>query len=279
MPNLRIIYDNAADRATVTTSTTAGSLAASNMKIDKKSKVWRSTNALAASTIITATWTTSEIIGGVILPFCNLSAAATIKIKLYTLSGDASPVYDTGFRPAATYTSVGVGDWGVNPLGVNAYSYGGGTYGVAYFPKQTVRKIIIEIVDTANTAGYIECSRLVAGAVWSPTYNMALGTPMEPIDTSTNDRSESGDLITTRGIRYRTLSFDLTWLLAVDRQRVNEIKRGNGKTKSLFVSLFPEDVDTEKEQIWQIYGRLKDIGAMTHDMPTIYSTSISIEEF
>ena len=48
--NVRIIYDNAADRATITASSTAGVLVASNMQDDRKSVVWRSTSTSATIT-------------------------------------------------------------------------------------------------------------------------------------------------------------------------------------------------------------------------------------
>lgn len=56
MANLRIIYDNAADRATLTASTTAGALAATNLQRDEKAAIWRSTDTTAT---LTATWATA----------------------------------------------------------------------------------------------------------------------------------------------------------------------------------------------------------------------------
>ena len=78
---IRILNNNAADRATLSASTTAGSLVVANLKTDYKSDVYRSTGTTAT---ITATWTSNETIGVVVLPFCNLTATATIRVKLYT---------------------------------------------------------------------------------------------------------------------------------------------------------------------------------------------------
>ena len=276
MPNLRIIADNAADRATITTSSTAGSLTAANMKQDRKSKVWRSLGTTASITLI---WATSEILSGLALPFCNLTATATIRVRGYTLDTDVTPLFDTGTNPAVGYSGLGLWDWGALPLGVNAYSYGGGAYATSWFSTYfSVKKLVIDLADTNNAAGYIECSRLVTGSAWSPTFNTSFGIPVSVVDSSTHARSDSGDLVTTRGTQHRSISFDLNWLNAADRQRFSAIMKGNGLPKPMFISLFPEDLDKEKEQTYQLYGKMPQLSALSHPIFTIYSGHIDIEE-
>jgi len=126
---MRILYDNAADRATVTASTTAGTLVAANLKTDIKSSVWRSTAIPAAITLI---WDDPEVCNAVVLPFCNLTSTATIRARGYTNASDPSPAIDTGALPACAYAPLGMWDWGIDALGVNAYSYGGGTYALTW---------------------------------------------------------------------------------------------------------------------------------------------------
>ncbi len=276
MANLRIIYDNAIDRSTIVASSTAGSLIASNIKNDKKSKIWRSTS---TSATLTVTWSSSEIISGVALPFCNLTATATLRIRGYTEAGDSVPVVDTGAINPVLVQPLGSWDWGAVPLGVNAYSYSGGTYGIKWLDNYySIKKLVLDIVDTANTSGYIECSKIVAGSAWSPIYNTGFGMNSTNVDTSVRNRSEAGDLITTRNPRYKSLSFDLSWMQTIDRQRFNEIMGGNGLSRSMFISLFPEDLDVEKEQTYQIYGKLSSISGISHQMHTIYSGRVDIEE-
>lgn len=79
MSNLRIIADNAADRATLAASDTAGALAVTNLQNDRKGQPWRATSTAAR---LGATWTTSELIGGMFLPFCNLSPTATMRARV-----------------------------------------------------------------------------------------------------------------------------------------------------------------------------------------------------
>ena len=80
MKNLGIIYDNAADRAVLSASSQAGTLGPANLQREGKSVVLRS---IGAGLSITATWPAPEIVGGVALPFCNLTPGATIRVRGY----------------------------------------------------------------------------------------------------------------------------------------------------------------------------------------------------
>ena len=65
MPNLRLIHDNAADRATsIAASTTSGALVAAYLQNDFKGQVHRSTG---TSVTYTLTWTAGETVGAVAL--------------------------------------------------------------------------------------------------------------------------------------------------------------------------------------------------------------------
>jgi hypothetical protein len=139
--------------------------------------------------------------------------------------------------------------------------------------------LLIEIEDTECSNPYIEVSRIITGSYWSPKYNTSFGLSTGSQDLSQHQRSESGDLITNRGIRYRSMRFDLTWLPPEDRLEFTRILRGNGLPRPLFISLFPNNSDDyEKEQSHQIYGKLSQLSDITHPIFEIYSTSIDIEE-
>lgn len=291
--NLRIIYQNIADAATITASSTAGVTSTNNLKKDSKSSIWRSqtSSSTAVKANLVATFD-SSIIGGVILPFCNLTSVATIRVRGFTgaapilggtvdtptISTPGTLIFDTGNIAACPYQQLGLWGWGTLPLGVNAYSYGGGTYARVWFPHATCTSIVVEIIDT-NASKYVEAARLVIGAYWSPKYNTEFGLTNGNKDMSTSERSQSGDLITNRGALYNSLNFDLNWLTPSDRLDLTRILKGNGLTKPLFVSLFPDNsTDWAKEQSYQIYGKLSDIPAITHPIHGIYSASIDIEE-
>lgn len=275
MSNLRIVYDNVADNATLAASSTAGSLIVDNLKTDIKSEIWRSTG---TSATITLTWSPGEIIGMLAMPFCSLTAAATFRVRAYITAADALPAVDTGVQMACPGTPFGEWEWGMVPLGVNAYSYGGGTYGVIWFPASAYEKIVLDIDDSSNPLGYIEASRIVAGAYWSPVNNTEYGAEITLVDTSKQERSDAGDLKTDRGTLHKVLSFDLSLMPSTDRNALWNILRGNGMYSPIYVSLTPESTDSTEEQIFQVYGKLSKQSPIRYQFINQFNTSVEIEE-
>lgn len=268
--NLRIIYKNLADSATITlpSGTPVGATSIANLKSDAKSLVCRTTG---TSVTFNVTLSTTSIVGGVILPFCNLTSTAIISVTLsngFSTSANACP-----------YQGLGGWDWGTVPLGVNGYAYGRGTYARIWFTQQSCSSLSITITDTANTTGYLEFSRLVIGAYWSPTYNTSFGLGASVKDLSIHERSEAGDLVTNRGIRYNSMNFDLKYLNTSDRLQMTTILKGGGLSNPLLISLFPDNAeDYAKEQTYMIYGKLPQMSDIIHPMFGIYSTQVEIEE-
>lgn len=273
--NIRVIYNNAADRSTIVASSTAGSLVASNLLSDIKSAVWRSTG---TSATLTATWTTGETISGVAIPFCNLTSLATIRARGYTNAGDTTPVFDTTVL-ACPAVALGLWGWGSDSLGVNAFSYGGGSYGRVWIDNPaTVKKLVIDIIDTTNTAGYIEASRLIAGDYWEPRIGAEQGATMAVVDTSKHFRNDAGDQMTDKGTRHRKQTFSLPSLDSYDRAKMWDILWGNGMARPLFISLYPNNSDIQLEQTHQLYGKLVTTPIMNTPYFNRHSASIDIEE-
>ena len=275
MPNLRIIYDNAADRAALTASSQAGALGPANLQRERKSAVLRS---VGTALTIVATWPTPEIIGGVALPFCNLTPTATIRVRGYVEPGDAAPDFDTGAVPACEYAALGMWDWGALQLGVNAFSYGGGTYARCWLQMRSVKELVIDLADPDNPAGYIEAARLVTGPYWSPEQNASYGAGVTSVDTSTQYRNGAGAQTVGRGALYRKLSLALDHMTPLDRAELWRIVRGNGLSRPLLISLYPESDDGELEQAHQVYGRIASNSAITTPYYQAYATNIEIEE-
>jgi hypothetical protein len=272
---LRLVYDNAADRSTVTTSSTAGTLIASNMLNNHKSSVWRSTSTTAS---IYVAFPVAEFMGCVALPFCSLTATATMRVRGYVDAGGTVLAFDTGIILAAPYVAFGSWQWGAQPIGVNAFSYGGGTYASVYTTIVAVRTLVIDLVDVDNTSGYIECARLVTGSYWTPAYNPDYGTSATSQDTSKQYRTESGDLLTDTGTTNRKIAINLSKLTPADRATFWKVIRNVNMSKPVFVSLFPENSDGELEQAHQIYGKLPTLGSVSSSSFNIYSAPLEVEE-
>lgn len=277
MPNnLRVLHDNAANRVTsLTASTTSGSLAAANLLTDRKAEVHRAT---ATSVTYTAVWSSAQLMSMVALAFTNYTSTATIRARAYTLAADVSPAVDTGAVLACGYSPLTLWPWGTVPLGVNAFSYGGGTYARAYFTPGAYEKLVIDIVDADQPAAYVEASRLICGAYWAPEYNPAYPATARVNDTTANSRSQAGDLRSDVGTVSRSLPLNLDWVKPTDRARLWNILRGSAKSGLVFISLFPEDADPELEQAHQIVGKLASDLAISHPMFGNFSAPLEVEE-
>ena len=275
MSNLRIVYDNAVGRtSTLVASTMAGSLVAANLQTDIKSQTWRATG---TSATLTATWAANETIGVVALPFVNFTSAATIRVRGYaTPSGTL--LIDTGTVAACASVPAGLKGWGTRSLGANAFAYNGGAYACAWFAPTVVQQLVIDLADSANPAGYIEASRLVAGNYWSPTYNADFGATITAQDASKPFRNDAGDLLTDLGTRSRSMSLNLSYMPATDRLALMNIFLGNGLGAPVFLSLYPQSSDAALEQTYQMYAKLSTVGVMTAQVASTYSAPVILDE-
>lgn len=276
MPNFRVIYDNAANRAALSVSSAASAeLGALNLLNDRKGEVWRAAGTTAT---ITATWTSGQLIGGVMLPYSNLGSGSTIRVKGYTNPGDASPAYDSGAVLGSPSAPLGQLDWGNEPLGVNAYSYAGAACARLWFPTIAVRKLEIIVSDPTHPSGYIEIGRLVCGRYWEAEKNADYGAGITPVDRTELSRNDGGDLVADIGTQHRKITLSLSNMTLADRNALWNILQGNGKRQPIFFSLYPEAEDTVAEQQHQMYCRLVTSPAMNLPSFMQYASSLELEE-
>jgi hypothetical protein len=292
--NLRIIYKNIIDGATITGSSTAtASTVAANLKSGIKSLVWRtaSSSTTSVKAYIIASFS-STTLAGVILAFTNLSYLATVRVYGYTgttpthtgsvdsptvsIAG-ATLVFDSGDILSNPYQNIGYSDWGTGSYAERKL------YSRVWLSDAHAQiactSIVVEITDSNNLNQYVEVSKLIVGKQWSPTYNTSYGLSAGTTDMSTSERSEAGDLLVTRGKMYNSLAFDLKWMEKTDRIELNNLIKTNGIQKPLFVSLFPNNSDDwEKEQLYQIYGYQSKLNSLVHPMFSMYSSQLEIEE-
>lgn len=273
MPKLRIVYDNAADRAaTISASTTSGGLVVSNLQNNHKSKVHRSTG---TSVTYTLTWTSSETVGAIILPCTNLSSTATINIKLFSDAAGASKVADSGTVLATYFDEV------IPPTNVNRFAFGEYSKSSVWFSVQpsNVKSCVITIIDTNNPAGFIDCSRLVIGKYWSPSYNFEPGLTREPVDPSETIRAYSGDTRAQIKPRYEKLSFNFSYLPESDYKELNRILNYVGTTANFAISMLPEYGSNKVlENYYLIYGKRANT-SYSYSTHKVYKSQLEIESW
>jgi predicted GNAT family acetyltransferase len=278
MANLRILANNLADAASsLVADTTSGTLVAANLLTDLKGEVHRAT---ATTVRYTLEWAAAKSFNMAALAFTNFSATATMRARVYTNTTDvvgvATPTGDSGAVLCCAFTRAEMWNWGTP--GANAFAYGGFANARVYFAAASGRKLVIDVDDTGNAAGYVEAARVIAGSYWSPETNAVWGPSLSPKSGTQHKRTDAGDLRTERRPVFRTLRLDLGEItLAADRTTVYDILRGNGMSRPVFLSLFPENADAALEQAYQIWGRLDDT-SMTNPSFGRFAAPLTVEE-
>lgn len=285
MPNLRIIHNNIADRSSISASnsTNTVTLPASNMLNDYKGQVHRSAQVTAGQTVTvtyTLTWPVSQTIGGVVLPCTNLSSSSTILVQAYSdvtgttqLNSGAVAVVAAPGTALTEWTSRGVA------ANSNIFSYGGVSKTSWWFAQQytTVRNLKITLTDSgAGSPGYIDCSRIVCGGYWSPQYNVdRSGLVISVQDSSQVNRTDNGDLLAEQGFVYDQLSFNLGVMADTDRNTLVNVMRTVGTSKNILVSVFPQENNSQQEQIYTVYGK-RENSDISYLFPGLSTHSIKI---
>lgn len=166
MPNLRVISDNAIDRATLSASSTIGAFSVASLQLPRKSDVWRGPGGARLS----ATWATPEPIQAVALPFCNLSATATMRVRVTaelqtTNLLSAATDFNNGYwtKTGVTLGSAVTGpDGAISALTLTAAAAGAtfsqnvtvtaGNYTSSFYIRRRTGSGIVSIRNAANTA-------------------------------------------------------------------------------------------------------------------------------
>lgn len=221
-----------------------GGLTPSNLLNDYKSQT---------STSSTFTLTTSSLTGKVAVVAMLAENTASVTM---TVNGTA----ETESTQSTISSTAAVG-------------YGGGKYVVVYL---TLAEATTSFAVTFSSA--VKVSRFLVGNYWSPTYNTSFGVQVGYEELTTTERLQSGDLYSTPGPRHKTLSFNLEYVTDAEKFKLFDIVKLLGKSKPLFVSVFPEDSDLEREQMYSICGKFTNLPAITYAMFTRYTTSLQLEE-
>jgi hypothetical protein len=255
MSNLRILYRNLADAATLGASPAmVSTLPVTNLQVTGRAKVARTTS--TADQALTGDWGSAQPVNGVVLWRHNLTETATWRVRLYAGANQTGTLlYDSGGLAGAMMP---LGDlrWGVDPLGATLHRGWTVAYqAVLWTPTVQARSFRIDLSDAGNPAGYLQAARLFIGAYWSPVQNFDYGASLAWLDDSELIRTDGGSLRTLIRATSRQLGFSLSQMDAADRGAFTDIIREVGKATELFVSLYP-NTGGKLERDHQILGKI-----------------------
>lgn len=271
---LKIISDNAANRATISAAPIASGMSAAAMQNDTCANVCR---APGTSMTITLVWPVLERIGGVHLPWSNLSPGATMRVRGYSDAAGTAQVFDTGAILACPWPVIKLlGSW-TAATAASAYAYGGGAHARSWFANEMVKRIDVDLVDVGNLQGYLEVARIFAGDAWSPSQNADYNPGLTPGGTGEAFRDGAGGRRTRRGTKSRKMSVALSHMNEADRAAMWGVLAANGIEIPFIFSLYPNDTYPARERDHQMYCGLVATAAMRRPNFAEHATALELE--
>lgn len=237
-----------------------------NLLDTQVTKVARSTNAAAINTKFDIDMGQVRALRACALVNHNLSQAAQWRLTLGTTAG-ASDIYDTGFVNAwrmvfdnETLAWESASWW----AGIAGDEFLGAPFAaiIALPDWYTVRYARIEIVDTANVAGYVQVGRVFLGNAFEPVVNPSYGLKDSYEDLSTSTRSESGTRWFTQRRRLRSVQMVMEGLSLSEAQVVHELMRRDGTSGEVLYVPLPSDAAAT--QRYGFLGRLVELSALDY---------------
>ena len=251
MSNLRILWDNAADRAAVVASSTAGGLGVENLRTERKGEVHRS---VGTSVTYTLTWAAGQVLSGAVIPACNLTAAATMRVQGWDADAGGTQVLDTGSVLACPGQTLTAADWG-QPVTAAMLALGAASKAVGWFGETAgIRRLQIDLSDPGNPAGFVDCARLIVGKAWTPTSGASFGATYSMDDLGDFSRSDSGGVLIDRAAVKESMTFSLDTMRGDDRADLERLVRIVSGSRAILVSLLPDSSDHALAHSTLIYG-------------------------
>jgi hypothetical protein len=268
--NLRILYNNVADQASIFASTTASGFAVSNLQNAQKTSIHRTTGSTVTYLL---TWGTSQKINGVALPATNLADGDTISVVLYTNVGDSTPVASVASATACLNRNVLLQS-GITTSDYTQFSFGGATKTSIWFNNTYSVKQVVILINSSNVS-QIDCARIVCGEYWEPTRQVDRGIELGFTDLSEITTTRSGNTYVDRKPIVENMNFQLQYLSDTDRSTFMKIMRAWGATGLVYICVFPDNTNPEITQAYSIYGRNQS-NSLQYQFHNYYSSSAQI---
>lgn len=269
---MHIIANDIIKSATLSASSTASGFSVNNLKSDLKSATWRST--AVSSQTITATWSAVQTVNAVGIAFANFLVGSTVRVRLFTNTGDLSPIVDSGIK---TISFVYPPPAGFTANNLSSFAYGGGNYYFLTVQQGSIRKLEVIMQNPSGTDSFIEVSRIVAGAYFSPQYGARLGAGVGFEDLTLNDKTDSGNVVIDRRPVSKIIEVELPALSTDEREQMQEIVRRNSRHTPVFISGIKSNTGAIGQD-FSIYGTFENLAPMVMYQPNLNSYSMRVRE-
>ena len=272
MPNIRILFRNLADTATVTASPAlVTTLPEANLQKQERNKTARSTS--LTSQELRFSWPTAQTIDMIAMRRHNLTAAAQTANPTYTDSVFTTLINANAAANCFAYTGLNSNDILTEAdfrLMKNSVRY------LTSAPNVQSMKAVI--TDAANPDGYFDVSRIFIGKYFEMAYQLPYaGAPLTMDDASAQQRMDDGSLVTDKSYKFRKLEINQDFCTTAEWAALLAGLRYAGKDKDIFISVFPAAGDYT-EVYYQ--GAFKFVGMSAFDLnrPNLAGLRMNFEE-
>lgn len=266
------IYASTADARAALSGLAASAHPVGNLLRDDH-RVWRAAGSTAT---LTLTWASAEWISGVALVRHNLSVHSRWRI---TGSLAGAPTLLQDWTAAAPAQGLGQLAWGVEPVGVNAATSQAAPMATAWLAEPVLLdRLVIELDDIGNTVGYLQAARLVVGMHWSPDVGTVYGVKMRRATAGKRTDTDSGQVLSSRGARYRELVFQMPALTAAERTQMWTHIESIADDRPVLVALFPSAANPAMDALHAVWGWWPAQQDASYDAFNRFSTDVTIRE-
>lgn len=277
MANLRLLSTNVVDAATLSSSDFTATLPVTNLQVEGRARVARTTNATGTKTI-NGNFAGTTLCSALVLYGHNLSGTATWRLRLYNGANQTGTVvYDSTTLTPQTVVGWGAFQWGAEPWGSYIFRDWEQPFYSLFFNEVYAVSFRLEITDTGNPAGYLQASRLIMGRYLTPFFNASYGLSLTWDTNSVQRRTLGGSVRTDRRATFRRLAFDLETLDAGERALWLDLARSSSLHREMFVSVYP-DVGGELERDHSLLCKFGQVPAANLPVPNRWTMKLELIE-
>jgi hypothetical protein len=248
-------YANQTDVSTLSGGSWNASYPLSNLKTRYLYQTSRTANALTTSTVINIDLGEDQTIGVIALVGHNLTAeTATVRIQGASNSDISPTLYDSTAQLVYTGTD----------------------YAVSFTPTRC-RYWRISIVDTGNTSGYVELSRLFIGWKFAPSVTNDYGGTTEIETFTVVQQALAGPEYFDERPNRRVWRGQLSWLSETEAYRMLMVMLRQ-QDVSREVYLIEDDADLVFRDQRNFLGRMRSLSSIEYPYPLRRSAAIEVAE-
>lgn len=272
--NLRLVKDIFSDAGTIAASSEARP--ATNLQNSRRGRAWRSADTAAQA--LTGNFTDTVSIGALVLWRHNLTTDATYRLRLWdAVDQGGTLVYDSGAQVAVEPKSLGALEWGIEPLGASAFTGWALAFTAHWFDLVNARSWQLDLTDASNADGYMQMARVALGPYLTAAINFSWGLQLEWQDESDQERTDGGSISVVERTPNRRMTLDLAHVQPIERPKLLDMGRAQGRSKDIFVSAYPLTGGAE-ERDHSFMAKLENSIAMQRPNSQFYTLPLTFLE-